>query len=511
MSKKTKKTYSEDKKNKKRKALFIFLPFFLFGTAGATVGGLYAAGLFTRTKLNVETIASKLQNYVSASKVLKGQTSVDTGFQGKAFYVDQQFVNAPTIDEVISLLLSDANFETELQDNEKQFINNIEITEDTPVAGENDFYEWTVSAIKHSRGFEGSFKFLFYTSQSELKDLAPDITKADINFSDDVINKYQSVTGIELSEKLSADNTALNTRQTKLMYESTKEDGTSEWVDWKWDDSTNPWGTNNTTNKFGVKANAEDASTNQDESLKLWDKTADSYAHLRIVPIENSNYYNAYDPANANTYKDISVKLYRPEISDGSTWLADKAVWSTGNNNKFYITPDNISVESRIVELFNDREWFVNKLDDQTANNGYDWSDTWGMELEDGSSTDTSMRQWILELSGNPFFNTQMSNKADAASAGYEFITDTREKVDLSTTTLKDLNISGMLYTDLSVDPFAMDNFKLVAKQVMGDEYSKFIWSDITITFEAGKIIFTGTQSGIYSTTPLTITYTLIQ
>ncbi|MDE6477565.1 MAG: hypothetical protein K2L48_05360 [Mycoplasmoidaceae bacterium] len=68
-----------------------------------------------------------------------------------------------------------------------------------------------------------------------------------------------------------------------------------------------------------------------------------------------------------------------------------------------------------------------------------------------------------------------MSNKADAASAGYEFITHTREKVDLSTTTLKDLNISGMLYTDLSVDPFAMDNFKLVAKQVMGDEYSKFI------------------------------------
>ncbi|MDE6477566.1 MAG: hypothetical protein K2L48_05365 [Mycoplasmoidaceae bacterium] len=69
---------------------------------------------------------------------------------------------------------------------------------------------------------------MFYTSQSELKDLAPDITKADINFSDDIINKYQSVTGIELSEKLSADNTALNTRQTKLMYESTKEDGTSE-------------------------------------------------------------------------------------------------------------------------------------------------------------------------------------------------------------------------------------------------------------------------------------------
>ena len=68
-----------------------------------------------------------------------------------------------------------------------------------------------------------------------------------------------------------------------------------------------------------------------------------------------------------------------------------------------------------------------------------------------------------------------------------------------------------MLYTDLSVDPFAMDNFKLVAKQVMGDEYSKFIWSDITITFEAGKVIFAGTTSGIYSTTPLTITYTLIQ
>jgi hypothetical protein len=183
----------------------------------------------------------------------------------------------------------------------------------------------------------------------------------------------------------------------------------------------------------------------------------------------------------------FTLKLYRPEIKDVSTWQES---W----NGQFYSAPNSNSFLTRFDSQYYAYPWFNGKLDG-------DLETTYSF-----ANIDANKGTFII--SGNPFYKTITSSTSDT---DYDFNWSYYNKVDVSTfivrnddSPINDLN--DVFYGQ----PNVQDVIQALKNRIKSTYVNTISWNQIDITITSSSISLKGTSSSIcYTTAEKTISYTL--
>jgi hypothetical protein len=193
--------------------------------------------------------------------------------------------------------------------------------------------------------------------------------------------------------------------------------------------------------------------------------------------------------------------LKRAELSAQQNWKND---WS--NNNSFRFEPNDLDIQTRFDELYEDETWYAHlDLDDTYA-------DTWGFVIDTGMS--------IFYISGNPYWNSQNDKTIDTATDGYKFDYQLITKINLSS---QMINSSSVAITSLEFvsdknwddhpDQFKRDVYDKLHATVNTSVWPNIAWLDIqTYSFDDIATTITLTPyatSGIYTNNAWTVSYTI--
>jgi hypothetical protein len=354
-----------------------------------------------------------------------------------------------------------------LQD-DNYFPNNLDIWNylkfNIPIVQPN--YQWLLVSITtiNQKKYIGSLNFYAYIFCSEG------------NLEDDFINRWIDLSSVssaaitidQFNSALANLNTNLKVDKIKFQYNSTPLLPTNLWTDWIWDDG-----------KFGIGL----IDTNESSSLPLWDKTNDCFANIKIAP-SNDDYYRGCEPLL------FKLKLYRPQIKNVSGWKSNP-VWSPA----FYSTPIKESFRTRFDSLYFDKDWFINKLDN-------DYSDTYEFININADSA-------CFSIFGNPYYMS-VSTGSD-----YLFSWSYSDKISVSTLLYNEQSIVITALTFIDT-PNISDVIYLLNHMIKTTIVDTISWNQIFITIMAindtsGMINLCGINDSIkYLTNDVSLDYTIV-